>query len=97
MKSNILIKPLITEKTMANAAKGVYTFGVDVKANKNEIKKSVEKLFNVKVLSVKTIIVKGKIKVNGRKRIKVKDQSVKKAIVSINPDQKIDLFEVSQS
>ncbi len=97
MKNNILIRPIITEKTMQNAAKGVYTFGVEMTANKIEIKKSVEKLFSVKVLTVKTIIVKGKNKVNGKKRIKTKGQSVKKAIVSINPEQKIDLFEVAAS
>jgi large subunit ribosomal protein L23 len=59
---DIIIRPHITEKTYQEAAEGKYTFIVDSKANKTEIKKAVETLFQVKVLKVNTINYEGKIK-----------------------------------
>ena len=85
---NILVKPIITEKSMADAALGVYTFMVTKKAGKGAIKKAIEKQFKVKVISIRTISVKGKTKSTGRLRKKIKTSDWKKAKVALKKDQK---------
>lgn len=93
---NVLIKPIITEKSMKDASSGWYTFTVDKEANKGIIKKAVENQFKVNVLRVRTLIMKGKTQRVGRRRQEVRKSSWKKALVKLGPEQKIDLFEVSQ-
>ena len=58
----IIIKPIVTEKSSIGLQEGKYTFKVAKKATKVQIAQAVEKLFNVKVLNVNTITVKGKEK-----------------------------------
>ena len=84
----IIIKPIVTEKSSIGLQEGKYTFKVAKKATKVQIAKAVEKLFNVKVLNVNTITVKGKEKRVGRSVGKTSDW--KKAIVTIdtNPTEK---------
>lgn len=91
----VLIKPVITEKSMVDAGRGKYTFCVNLQSTKNEIAQEVKESFKVKVLAVKTIVVKGKIKQVGSKRKKIITSSWKKAIVELASGQKIDLFEVT--
>ena len=62
LAEDIIIRPLITEKSNDQVADGKYTFIVDVKATKTEIRHAVEKLFSVKVLKVNTCNIGGKIK-----------------------------------
>jgi large subunit ribosomal protein L23 len=93
----MLIKPVITEKSLALAAGKKYTFRVDPAANKTEIKKEVEKTFGVKVISVKTSMVHGKEYRTGRKWTVARRSDWKKATVAIKPDKQIDLFEVTQT
>ena len=93
---DILIKPIISEKSTKNAGKNLYTFEVDLKANKYQIKNAVEKTFNVNVLDIKTIIRKGKTKRAGKKRLEVKKSSRKLAVVQLKPEQKLDIFEVQK-
>jgi len=88
---DVIIKPIITEKTMNLLADNKYTFIVDKKANKTEIKNAVENIFNVKVEKVSTMNVKGKPKRVGR--FEGRTPSRKKAIVTLKPGQKIKLFE----
>ena len=86
---DIIIKPIITEESNAGLQEGKYTFKVNKKATKVDIRRACEKLFNVKVLNVNTMVVKGKTKRVGRNIGKTSDW--KKAIVTIdtNPaDQK---------
>ena len=78
----IIIKPIITEKSNMDMQEGKYTFKVAKKATKVEIKRAVEKLFEVKVLSVNTMTVKGKTKRVGVHTGKTSDW--KKAIVTID-------------
>ncbi len=94
MKSayQILERPLVTEKSMDMVPNGKYSFRVDKAANKIEIAGAVEQVFNVKVVSVNTMIVKGKKRRQGR-RPEGKTPDWKKAIVSLSPGQKIELFE----
>ncbi len=86
----IIKAPVITEKSGAAVQNnGTYTFKVDVRANKTEIKAAVEKLFKVKVKSVRTINVKPKKKRVGR--YTGLTNRTKKAIVTLVDGQSIDL------
>lgn len=82
LPEDIIIKPIITEKSNVEMQSGKYTFEVNKKATKVDVKRAVEKLFNVKVLKVNTINVSGKEKRVGRNVGKTADW--KKAIVSID-------------
>ena len=82
LAEDIIIEPVITEKSNDGLQEGKYTFEVNKKATKVEIAKAVEKLFNVKVLKVNTMTVKGK-----QKRVGVhvgRTSDWKKAIVTID-------------
>ena len=63
---DIIIRPIITEKSMIGATEKKYTFEVAKKANKIEIAKAVEEIFGVKVASVNTINVRGRLRRQGR-------------------------------
>jgi large subunit ribosomal protein L23 len=88
---DVLIRPLITEKTNAGMQENKYTFIVPLNANKVEIRQAVESIFKVKVLNVNTVRVMGKIKRMGQHSGKRPD--VKKAIVKVSPGQSIEFFE----
>ena len=89
---NILKRPIITEKTsVANEELGQVAFEVRKDANKVEIKKAVEELFNVSVLRVNTAVIHGKVKRRGR--ILGRLSSWKKATVTLAGGQQIDFFE----
>lgn len=94
--SEILLKPVITEKSMSDATSGWYTFVVGNGASKKEIKEAVEAQFKVNVLGVRTLVMKGKSKRVGRRRLPVKVSPWKKAKVLLGPEQKINLFEVGK-
>ena len=79
---DIIIAPVVTEKSSGEIQEGKYTFKVNKKATKIDIKNAVEKLFEVKVLNVNTVMVKGKEKRVGRNVGKTSDW--KKAIVTID-------------
>jgi large subunit ribosomal protein L23 len=89
---DIIIRPIITEESMEDMAYGKYTFKVDKRANKSEIKKAIEKIFDVKVDKVNTMNMLGK-----EKRMGVhigRRPSWKKAIVTLTEDSKrIEFFE----
>ena len=92
---NIIIKPIVTEKmTQKTESLNDYGFVVNRKANKIEIKKAVEKSYSVKVLSVRTMIYRGKEKSRFTKTgvIKGKTNSLKKAIVRLEKDNSIDFY-----
>ena len=88
---DVLIKPLVTEKTKDVMQDNKYTFVVPLKANKVEIRQAVEKVFKVKVLEVNTVRVLGKIKRMGKHSGKRPDY--KKAVVKLAPCQRIEFFE----
>jgi large subunit ribosomal protein L23 len=94
MKSvyDVVRRPVISEKSAALAeVAGKYVFEVAGPANKIEIRKAVEQLFNVKVRSVRTAVMHGKLKRVGR--FEVKRSNWKKAIVTLAEGQKIDFFQ----
>ena len=89
---SIVRRALITEKgTVLRETRNQYHFEVDSAANKIEIKRAVETLFSVKVASVRTQQLHGKVRRQGRFMGRRSDW--KKAIVTLKPDQKIELFE----
>lgn len=92
---NVIIKPIVTEKmTQKTELLNDYGFVVNRKANKIEIKKAVENSYGVKVLSVRTMIYRGKEKSRFTKTgvIKGKTSSFKKAIVRLEKDNSIDFY-----
>jgi len=89
---DIIKRPVNTEKTtIQKEAANQVTFEVDQKANRIEIEKAVEAVFNVKVSGVRTLQVKGKTKRRGRTLGKRKDW--KKAIVTLMPGERIEFFD----
>lgn len=88
---DIIIKPVVTEKSMNLLADNKYTFIVDKRANKTKIKNAIENIFEVRVASVNTMNIKGKPKRMGRFEGKKPDR--KKAVISLKPGHKIRLFE----
>ena len=89
---SIIKRPLVTEKgSQMREAENKYLFSVAVNANKIEIKRAVEEIFNVKVKSVATAVVHGKVKRLGVYQGKRPDW--KKAVVTLEAGQAIDLFE----
>jgi len=88
---DIIIRPVISEKSMAEMAEGKYTFIVDRKANKVEIKKAIEGIFDVKVAKVNTINMRGKMRRMGVFRGRQPDW--KKAIVKLREGDSIKFFE----
>ena len=87
----ILFRPLITEKAQILTAQNKYAFEVDTRANKMQIKEAVQVAFNVQVVNVNTMTMKGKTRRYGRKLTKQPDW--KKAVVTLAPGEKIELFE----
>jgi large subunit ribosomal protein L23 len=90
---DLILAPVVSEKSYDLIEKSnTYTFEVDPRANKNQIREAVEKVFDVKVLRVNTMNRKGKVKRTGYKLGKRKD--VKRAVVTLAEGDSIDLFGV---
>ncbi len=89
---DVIIRPVLTEKSYDGIADKRYTFQVNISSNKTEIKQAVEALFGVKVAKVNTIRTQGKIKRMGRTSGRTPE--VKKAIVVLEESSKaIEFFE----
>ena len=91
LAQDIILKPVITEDSMERLPNGKYTFEVAKDANKVEIAKAIEELFEVKVAKVNTMTVKGKQKRMGRYVGYRADR--KKAIVTLEGDKTIEFFD----
>jgi large subunit ribosomal protein L23 len=89
---DVIRRPIISEKSTALAEVGNrYAFEVAVQSNKQEVRDAVQRLFNVKVLKVHTMVMHGKVKRVGR--FETKRSNWKKAIVTLAQGQKIDFFQ----
>jgi len=95
MASQIVLKPVISEKSMDETQRGKYTFRVHGEANKLQVKEAVEELFKVDVLTVNVSVMKAKEKSRNRKRTRIKGWTSpwKRAVVTIAAGQKIEFFE----
>ncbi len=95
MSQLIIRKPIITEKSLLQVQKeNIYLFEVDALAHKNQIKHEIEKLFNVEVQTVRTVMQPVKIKRTGRRRTPMASTPKKKAFVMLKEGHKIDLFDI---
>ena len=90
---DVIIAPLVTEKSMGNTAVDQYTFEVHRDATKTHIKLAVREIFKVDVIKVNTISVLGKTKNFARRGVRTsgKQSDWKKAVVTLKPGQKIEL------
>ncbi|TMK42300.1 MAG: 50S ribosomal protein L23 [Actinobacteria bacterium] len=89
--TQVLIRPVVSEKSYVLSAADRYTFRVHPDAHKTEIRQAVEQLFDVKVLDVRTLIVKPKPKRRGLTRGRTRRW--KKAIVQVRPGDTIPIFQ----
>jgi len=89
----IIKKPLITEKAMKVAQDNRYTFIVDQRASKGQIKEAVRRFLKVEPVRVWTMKVKGEERWSSGRRRKIKVANFKKAIVEIKKGQKLDFYE----
>ena len=90
---SVLLRPIISEKSnKMRETGGVYTFQIRLDASKDDVKKAVSEIFNVKAATVKTITQKGKVR---RRGLRVSEpKTKKKAFVTLAEGQKINIFEV---
>ncbi|GAC1404594.1 MAG: 50S ribosomal protein L23 [Candidatus Velthaea sp.] len=94
---DVLISPLITEKSMAGTVTQQYTFEVHSQATKTQLKHAVQEIFKVTVTKINTVTMPGKSKNFARKGVRTsgKLSDWKKAIVTLAPGQKIELAGVN--
>ena len=91
---DVIIRPVVSEKSYAGIEENTYTFLVDRRCNKTEIKEAVQAIWNVQVTSVRTLNRKGKVK--RRRYTKGKRPDEKRAIVSLAEGDSIEIFETGK-
>ncbi len=96
MKSprDVIIRPIVSEKSYAGIERNAYTFLVDPRANKTEIKEAVQQIWGVRVVSVSTLRRRGKVKRRGWTKGKRPDE--KRAVVTLAPGDSIEIFETGK-
>jgi large subunit ribosomal protein L23 len=90
---DVIIRPVVSEKSYAGIDRSTYTFLVDKRANKTEIKEAIQAIWNVRVTSVRTLNRKGKVK--RRRFTKGKRPDEKRAIVTLAEGDAIEIFETT--
>ena len=95
LASQIILRPVIGEKSMDETQRGKYTFRVDSNANKLQVKQAIEELFKVNVINVTVSTTKAKEKSRNRGRARIEGwmSPWKKAVVTLASGQKIEFFE----
>ncbi len=88
----MLIRPILTEKSVRETSKHRFTFEVGIDDTKTNIKKLVEKTFGVNVVKIQTLVMPGKAYRAGKRWIFKQSPEWKKAVVTLKPGQKIELF-----
>jgi large subunit ribosomal protein L23 len=91
---DVIIRPVVSEKSYAGLERNTYTFLVDQRANKTEIKEAIQKIWNVQVVSVNTLMRRGKVKRRRYTQGKRADQ--KRAIVTLAEGDTIEIFETGK-
>ncbi len=90
---DVILRPVVSEKSYALLDENVYTFQIDRRANKIEVRQAVEELFGVRVVKVTTLNRKGKRTRNRRTGAVGRRPDTKRAVVSLAEGDRIDLFE----
>jgi large subunit ribosomal protein L23 len=93
---NIILGPIVTEKSILGQSKGIYSFWVRPGANKHQIADAVEAVFGIKSKSVRTSRQLGKSKTDWKKRTPIQKPDRKKAVVDFGKDQKIEMLHLNQ-
>jgi large subunit ribosomal protein L23 len=91
---DVVIRPVVSEKSYSGLEARVYTFLVDPRANKTEIKEAIQQIWNVRVVSVNTLTRKGKVK--RRRFTEGKRADQKRAIVTLAEGDAIEIFETGK-
>lgn len=91
----IVLRPVITEKSLSLASRGWYTFAVVVESRKPEIAQAIGDIYSVTVVDLRTLIMHGKERKAGKRMKRVLRSDWKKALVRLKVGQKIDAFEVT--
>ncbi|MDP9295875.1 MAG: 50S ribosomal protein L23 [Actinomycetota bacterium] len=91
---DVIIRPIVSEKSYAGLERNTYTFLVDERANKTEIKEAIQKIWNVQVLKVNTLVRRGKVK--RRRYTSGKRADQKRAIVTLSEGDTIEIFETGK-
>ncbi|MGH2527936.1 MAG: 50S ribosomal protein L23 [Actinomycetota bacterium] len=91
---DVIVRPVVSEKSYAGLEGNVYTFLVDPRANKTEIKEAIQQIWNVRVVSVNTLNRKGKVKRRRWTQGRRPDQ--KRAIVTLAEGDAIEIFETGK-
>ena len=94
---NVIIRPVISERSMSEAKIGKFTFAVSEKSSKTDVKNAVQKAFGVTVVGIATTRVKGKKKRYGQRRTETTLPSWKRAVVKVKKGEKIALFDVGEN
>jgi large subunit ribosomal protein L23 len=91
----VILRPVISEKSMDESQRGKYTFAVRDDVSKIQIEAAIEEIFKVKVASVNVMTTKSKEKRGGTRRSRIAGRTTpwRKAIVTLAPGQKIEFFE----
>jgi large subunit ribosomal protein L23 len=92
---NVLIRPLISEKSLTYAARGWYTFLVALLARKEDAAKAISSFYKVTVIDIRSTHMHGKMRRVGKKMKYIKNPDTKKVMVRLLEGQKIDAFEVT--
>jgi len=95
--NHIILRPIVTEKSLKDQSFGKYLFQVSLKATKSQITATFKSIFGVTPLAVNTNKIKGKVKTDWKKRHPINKPDVKKAIVTVKKDQKIELLSPSKT
>jgi large subunit ribosomal protein L23 len=88
---DVIVRPVVSEKSYAGLERNTYTFLVDPRANKTEIKEAIQRIWDVRVTSVNTLKRRGKVKRRGWTRGRRPDE--KRAIVTLAEGDRIEIFE----
>ncbi len=95
MNAFVILKPIITEKTLQLAkVMNMFTFQVSRTASKQQVADAIRRLYNVEVTSVNTIFGHPDTKATGRRRLKRIQSKVKKAIITLKKGQTLDVFDI---
>ena len=88
---DVLVRPIVTEKSTTNLPENTFAFQVGLGANKVQIKRAVERFYGVRVRTVRTLVVRGKMKRFGRRQ--AKRSNWKKAYVTLADGHTINIYE----
>jgi len=89
---NIILKPVITEKSISDQNNGKYCFWVAAGSTKAQISQAFQAVFSLKPLRINTLITKGKVKTDWKKHHAINKPNRKKAIITVAKDKKIELL-----